>query len=80
MKALPAVGKLAEAFAEWPSVVQRVAEAAPDHLRVDIAGRRLNCFKNNWINGAGFVEYHQNPAAGIVQSRKRLGFKWVPRQ
>ena len=56
MKALPAVGKLTEALTERTGVVQRVTEAAPNHLRVDVAGRRLNCFKYDRIDGAGLVE------------------------
>jgi hypothetical protein len=36
--------------------MQRIAEATPNHLRVDIAGRRFNCFKYDWIDGAGFIE------------------------
>jgi hypothetical protein len=50
------MGKFTEALSERSGVVQRVTEAAPDHLRVDIAGRRLNCFKYDRIDGAGFVK------------------------
>jgi hypothetical protein len=56
MKAFPAVGKLTEALAERPGVVKRIAEATPNHLRIGIAGRRLNCFKYDRIDGAGFIE------------------------
>ena len=56
MKALPAVRKLAEALAERTSVMQRVTKTTPNNLRVDIASRRLNSFKYDRIDGAGFIE------------------------